>query len=120
MGSIRLFQMRFHAIIGDLPHEREQPQPLEVDLEVETPFASVAGVDTLDAGVDYRELYDVVARSMSTDPKLAPRLLETLCVRIAESVASLPGTERVVVRCRKPWAALAGPVERVEVEVERP
>lgn len=112
--------MRFHAIIGDLPYERERPQPVEVDVEIETPFRDVAAADTLEAGVDYRSLYATVADSMSTDPDVAPRLLETLCVRVAERISGLPGVERAVVRCRKPWAAIDGAVERVEVEVERP
>lgn len=114
---LRLGGLRFFTILGDLPHERENPQPLEVDLEVATDLRRPATTDRLADGIDYRTLYDAAAEvATSTEP----HLLETLAARIADAVLALDGVDGVTVRCRKPWAALPGPVETIEVEIERP
>lgn len=115
---IRLAGMRFFTIVGDLPHERTDPQPVEVDLEAETDLAAPAAADDLAEGLDYRALYRAAATVVGDGE--GPRLLETLAERIAHAALAVDGVERVVVRCRKPWAALPGPVDRVEVEVRRP
>ncbi len=60
MNEITLRGLRFHALVGILPHERTVPQPIEVDLDVR-----VADGDAL---VDYRALYDDVARVVSPGP----------------------------------------------------
>jgi dihydroneopterin aldolase len=117
---IRLAGLRFFAVIGDLPHERTAPQPIEVDLEVTTDLSAAAESDRLAEGLDYRELYRAAADALGTDEATAPHLIEALCGRIAERVLAVPRVERVRVRCRKPWAALPGPADHVEIEVERP
>lgn len=118
MDAIRLHGLAFHALIGDLPHEREIPQPLEVDVEVETDVRPAARSDRLEDALDYRRLYQAVAAAVAADE--APHLLETLAQRIAERLLEIERVQRARVRCRKPHAALPGPVGRVEVEVERP
>lgn len=112
--------MRFFAVIGDLPHEREHPQPLEVDLEVRANVTGAGRSDRLEDGIDYRVLYETVERTIDRGSDGAPRLLETLCERIAAAVLEIERVETIRVRCRKPWATLPGPVDRVEVEIERP
>lgn len=112
--------MRFHAIVGDLPHEREIPQPIEVDVEIETDVAAAAASDGLEDALDYRSVHRAVSDAVAGDSTAAPRLLETLASRIAERVGGIDRVEAVVVRVRKPHAALPGPVDVVEVEVERP
>ena len=47
--AISLRGMRFHTLIGELPHEREIPQPVEVDL--------TAWIGEGIGVVDYRRLY---------------------------------------------------------------
>lgn len=117
---IRLLGLEFHAILGDLPHERELPQPIEVDVEVEIDTRAAAAGDSLADGLDYRAIHAAVAGVVSADPETASRLLETLCERIADAVLALDGVDGVIVRGRKPWAALPGPADTVEVEIERP
>lgn len=117
---IRLAGLRFFAIVGDLPHERSTPQPIEVDLEVEADVRAAAASDRLEDGLDYRELYRAAAEALGETPESAPHLVEALCERIARRVLEVPGAERVRVRCRKPWAALPGPADHVEIEIERP
>lgn len=120
MDSIRLTGLRFYTVIGDLPHEREAPQPLEIDIEVTGNLRSAGLSDRLEDGIDYRRLYRAVGDVVEINPEAAPRLLEALCERIATSLLEIEHVERAKVRCRKPWAALGGPVDRVEVEIERP
>ena len=52
--------MRFHALVGVLPHERVYPQPLEVDVTVWRAAPSDEAPDD-DAVIDYRDIYDAVA-----------------------------------------------------------
>jgi dihydroneopterin aldolase len=107
MDEITLRGMRFHALIGILPHERTVPQPLEVDLTVHV--APGEGV------VDYRKLYDVAAAVISSGPT---DYLEEIGDRIARGVLD----ERVFharVAVRKPHVALGGPLDYAEVVIER-
>lgn len=108
LDTITLDGMSFHTRIGILPHEREIPQPLEVDL--------TAWVER-DAGVvDYRKLYDAV-RAATNAPKL--EYLEHLAESITEGVLRHPGVFRVRVAVRKPHAALGGPLRFAEVALIR-
>ena len=54
--AITLRAMRFHAIVGILPHERELPQPLEVDV------TAVVAADAVPR-LDYRTLYAATAQA---------------------------------------------------------
>ena len=51
--EITLRAMRFHALVGILPHEKANAQPIEIDLNV----TIGPGEDV----VDYRRLYEVTA-----------------------------------------------------------
>jgi dihydroneopterin aldolase len=113
---IALRGMHFHTRVGLLPHEEQMPQPLELDLTAWLPLRRVGESDSPRALVDYRDLYAIVADTVGTSHH---RLLEALCERIAERVLAVEGVERVMVAARKPHAPIAGPVDRVEVVIER-
>ncbi len=104
--------MRFHARVGVLPHERELPQPIEVDVTVWHERHVEATVESI---VDYRALYDETARVVASDPQL----LEAIGDRIAEAVLSRHSVSRVRVAVRKPHVALPGPLAYAEVVVDR-
>lgn len=103
--------MRFHSRIGILPHERELPQPLEVDVTVWRSTLPPGSGDVL----DYRALYDVAADAAL--PGAA--YLEEVADTIAERLLGLPSVERTRVAVRKPHVALPGPLACAEVVVER-
>lgn len=110
MPEITLRAMRFHALIGILPHERTTKQPLEIDL-------TVAVTDDGDGVVDYRRLYDDVAAIVNAGPI---DFLEELGDRVASSVLlAHTRAQRVRVASRKPHVALGGPLAYAEVVVER-
>jgi len=114
--AITLRGMRFHTLVGLLPHEESIPQPLELDLTVQLSLRRVGETDSPRALLDYRTLYQLVAETVGTSHH---RLLEALCEQIAAKALALDGVERVRVAARKPHAPIAGPLDSVEVVIER-
>lgn len=108
--------MRFHTLVGLLPHEEKFAQPLELDLTVFLSLRRVGETDSPRALLDYRGLYQLVADTIGSSHH---RLLEALCEQVASRALAQEGVERVRVAARKPHAPLPGPVEHVEVVIER-
>jgi dihydroneopterin aldolase len=108
--TISLRGMRFHTLIGILPHEAEIPQTVEIDLTV---WRERNGSAEL---VDYRRLYEIAAKGLATGH--GP-YLEDVAEHVAEQALALNGVEGVRVAVRKPHVALPGPLEYAEVVVER-
>jgi dihydroneopterin aldolase len=108
MQEISLHAMRFHALVGILPHERAVAQPIEVDLRVR--------VSDGDGVIDYRELYEVASAVFSAGPI---DFLEEVAARIARgALAYGPRVRTARVAVRKPHVALPGPLAYAEVVVE--
>lgn len=108
--------MRFHTRVGLLPHEQRIPQPLELDLTVWLSLRRVGETDSARNLLDYRELYALVSDTVGGSHH---RLLEALCEKIAARALKLDDVERVRVAARKPHAPIEGPLEYVEVVLER-
>src|SRR3954468_19182522 len=108
LDAITLKGMSFHTLVGVLPHEREHPQPLEIDL--------TAWVEPGAKVVDYRRLYGEVRTAMES-PTLF--YLEELGDSIAARILREPAVQRVRVVVRKPHAAVGGPLEFAAVTVMR-
>ncbi len=113
---ITLKGMRFHTLVGLLPHEEHVPQPLELDLTVWCSLRTVGESDSPAQLIDYRDLYEIVAGVVGSSPH---RLLEALCEKIAGHVLDAVAVDRVRVAARKPHAPIPGPLDYVEVVVER-
>jgi dihydroneopterin aldolase len=107
---ITLRGMHFHVAVGILPHEREYPQPLDVDLTAWV--TSVPG-----AVVDYRQLHDAARRAVAEAPR---EYLEEIAERVAAAALSTDGVVRAEVRIRKPHVPLGAPLDYVEVAIVRP
>ena len=103
--------MRFHARVGILPHERELPQPVEIDLTVWPVGRLGAGP----AAIDYRGLYEAAADAVSRELGY----LEEVGEAVADRVLRDPRLRRARVAVRKPHVALAGPLLHAEVVVDR-
>ncbi|OGU00932.1 MAG: dihydroneopterin aldolase [Gemmatimonadetes bacterium GWC2_71_10] len=114
--AITLRGMRFHTLVGLLPHEAKFPQPLELDVTAYLSLRQVGESDEPRIRLDYRTLYGAVSDAVGTSHH---RLLEALCERVAAIVLALEGVERVRVEARKPHAPIPGPLESVEVVIER-
>lgn len=113
---ITLKGMRFHTRVGLLPHEASVPQPLELDLTVWLPLEGVGTSDSPSDLLDYRVLYELVASTVGSSHH---RLLEGLCERIARAALEHRQVQRVRVAARKPHAPIDGPLDYVEVVIER-
>jgi dihydroneopterin aldolase len=110
LDSITLRRMQFHVLVGVLPHERELPQPLEVDL--------VAWLVPESHGVvDYRLLHDEARAAVEASPR---EYLEEIAEAVASRALGVRGVARVRVSVRKPHVPLGAPLEYVEVTIHRP
>ena len=119
MDRLSLIGMRFSARHGVLAHEKEEPQPFEVDVVLHADLDDAAQRDDLAATVDYAAIYDLVRAIVEGPPR---GLIEALAGAIAAAV--LDATDpRIVgaveVRVRKPEAPIDGELETVEVALTR-
>lgn len=105
--QITLKSMRFHALVGILPHERTDAQPIEIDLTVDlTPGDGI---------VDYRALYAAAADAFAHGHV---DFLEEIADRVARGALAHSGRVRAVrVAVRKPKVALGSPLDYAEVVV---
>ena len=83
---VELRGLRLVGICGVLPSERDAPQPLEVDLDLEVDLGAAGASDDLADTVDYGRVCDVVAGVVGAG---RPQLLEHLATRIAGAVLSV-------------------------------
>jgi dihydroneopterin aldolase len=113
---ITLKGMRFHTCVGLLPHEASVPQPLELDLTVWLSLRNVGTSDSPSDLLDYRVLYELVSSTVGSSHH---RLLEGLCERIARAALAQVPVQRVRIAARKPHAPIDGPLDHVEVVIER-
>lgn len=111
--EVALNGVAFHARVGVLPHERQVPQPIEVDIRVwpRTPAAHAQGGSLL----DYRQLYELVGDVFKKGPI---DYLEGAGLSIAERVMATDQVNRVRVSVRKPHVPLPGPLHNAEIVIE--
>ncbi len=109
LTQITLRGMRFYAVVGILPHERDAAQPIEVDLTVMvTPGSGV---------VDYGRLYAAVAAILSSG---AIDFLEQVATRVIDSAFAVSDrVQSVRVAVRKPHVTLGGPLDYAEIVMAR-
>jgi dihydroneopterin aldolase len=101
---------------GFYEHEREVPQPFEVDVEMLLDLRRAGIDDDLAKSVDYGRVYDVVRRIVET---ASFRLLEALAEAISDEILSEFDVVEVGVRVRKPAVQLSGPLDYAGVEIWR-
>lgn len=113
---IRLRAIRLYGHHGVYPDERERGQLFEVDVELGGDWSRAAATDRLDEAIDYVSVYRTVAQIITGPPRM---LLEALAGEIAQRLLHQFPVTRVIVRVRKPFVQMPGPVGSVEVEVSR-
>jgi FolB domain-containing protein len=111
---VRLEAMKFHALIGVLPHEAELAQPIEIDVAAwMTRDENARGSQGV---LDYRSVYGIVASVVASGHIL---YLEDLVAAVAEQTLAHEGVQRVVVNARKPQVAMPGPLAYAQVSLDR-
>lgn len=115
--KIVIERLEFHTRCGITPEERQQPQPMAVDLELDCETASAATSGHLSDTVDYAQ---VAERIVELGSKEVCALLETL----GEKVLTLLFTDFPVSRVRLWLRKLAPPIAQkagsVGVKLDRP
>ena len=96
---IELRGLRVAGIVGVLPHEQAQAQPLEVDLDLHLDLAPAGDSDALGDTADYGALCDV-AEKVVTSTSYA--LLEALAAHLARALLEADARiDEVTVSVRK-------------------
>lgn len=99
---IRLEGMNFRLILGILPQERLEPQPVEVNLKLWGPFSRAAETGHLGDTADYSLVYREFGEWISST---AFELLETLAARSAGFLFDrFPTVEALEMAITKPKA----------------
>ena len=93
--EVTLRGMRFHARVGVLAHERELPQPIELD--VSAWFAPPSFAAMSQEPIDY---------------------IESIAAEVAQRALALGAVARVRVTVRKPHVALGSALDGAEVTVD--
>ncbi|WP_257254894.1 MULTISPECIES: dihydroneopterin aldolase [unclassified Endozoicomonas] len=121
MDKVRIEQLETRAVIGVYEFEHEAPQPLMIDLELETDFSRAFRSDDLDDALDYDAISQAV-RAFCETSRYA--LLEALAGGIIQLIQANFNVGRVGVLIRKPQAlrgALASVwCERTREEMRQP
>jgi dihydroneopterin aldolase len=105
--------LTFDAILGILPEERIQPQPVVINLTLVTDTTAAAASKNIDDTLNYAELADATQAITVTGEYL---LIESLVEDIAKLCLEA-GADAVTVRVEKPDAI--APARAVGVEIYR-
>jgi dihydroneopterin aldolase len=96
---IELRGLRLSGIVGVLPHERVQAQPLELDLDLHLDVAPAAASDDLTDTVDYGAVCNAVEAVVTTTQF---QLLEALATAVADAVLAVDAqVHQVTIAVRK-------------------
>lgn len=113
---IEISGLRLMALIGVLAHERESPQPLQLDLSLHVDLNDAGFSDELGDTVNYGAVTEAVAALARESKDL---LLERLAQKVAEVVLTFERVEAVDVRLTKLRPPIPEDVESSAVQVYR-
>ena len=117
MVKVRIHNMMFYGFHGYYEYEREQGQKFFFDVELIMEDDKAATTDSLDDGVDTARVYDIV-KEVTENKRF--QLMAALAGHIADRLLEkFPHIDEAKVRVRKPSVPIAGPIDYVEVEVNR-
>ncbi len=115
-GRIVIERLEFQGRCGVIPEERQTPQPIAVDVELEYQTEAAAATDNINHTVDYARVAErivEVGRSQDTC------LLETLAERLVGTLFAEFPAERVRIWVRKLAPPLKLSTESVGIRLER-
>lgn len=116
MDCIEILGLRVMTVVGVLPHERQQAQPVLVDLALELDLRDAGCSDSLAATVDYAALSQAVAACARSGRDV---LLERLAERIADVALASERVAAVEVRVSKLRPALPEDLASTAVRIRR-
>lgn len=113
---IEINGVRAVTIVGALPHEREIPQPLRIDLSFDVDLRDAGRSDELGDTVHYGLVADRVVAVVEESKDV---LLERLVARIADEVLAFDRVEAVDVTLTKLRPPIAVDAENTAVRIRR-
>ena len=113
-GKIFLRNLEIETIVGILPHERNTPRKVVINLAVECDMYHSFSSDNLQDSVDYRIIRDNVVNVVK---EASDFLIERLACRVADVVLEIGGVNKVTVTIDKPGALQS--CDSVAVEITR-
>jgi dihydroneopterin aldolase len=114
---IELRGLRLAGVVGVLPHEQAQAQPLEVDLDLHLDLGPAGQSDALTDTADYGALCDVAETVVSTT---SYALLEALAQHLAAALLDSDGRiDAVTVSVRKLRPPVSQPLSTSGVRITR-
>ena len=108
--------MVFEGRHGILEQEQREPQPFEVDVELQLNLQPAAVDDDIAKTVDYGAVFDHVRQIVEST---SFRLLEALAEAIAHELLTDFAIVEVGVRVRKPRVPIDGRLDYAGVEIRR-
>jgi len=109
--------MTFTTLIGVLEHEKVQPQPVHVDVDLSVMPVSATRTDRLEQTISYAAAYERISQIIQTEHF---GLVERLAGCIAEKLLLDHETlMAVTVTIRKPEAPLPGPFTSAGITITR-
>ncbi len=116
MDRIEISGLRVMTIVGVLRHERESPQPLEIDIVLEGDLRDAGSSDDL---ADTAHYGLVAERAAAIARESKDELLERLVHRIAEDALEFDRVEAVEVVVRKLRPSIPEDVQTTAVRIRR-
>ena len=102
---IELRGLRLAGIVGVLPHEQAQAQPLELDLDIALDLAAAGASDALDDTVDYGALCDRAERVITMSRfQLLEALAEAIAADLLDADARIASVTVALRKLRPPVA----------------
>ncbi len=108
--------MMFYGYHGDYPEERKLGQKFIVDVEMMSDLQAAGREDCLDLSVNYVEVFNKVKFIVEEEQY---NIIEALAERIATEILKYDLIVGVVVKIKKPHAAIPQLFGEVEVEILR-
>ena len=97
--SLTLTGLRFNASLGILEHEKDQPQPIQVDAELNLGTQPLTpSDDDISHVLDYRKVRQIIIAECTSEHV---NLLESLIGKLAHRLMQLPGVRGVRVKIAK-------------------
>ncbi|MRI31822.1 dihydroneopterin aldolase [Endozoicomonas sp. OPT23] len=115
MDIVRIEDLQTEAVIGVYDFEHKAPQPLIIDLELETDFSRAFRSDDLNDALDYDAITQAV-RAFCESSRYA--LLEKMAGDLIAMIQERFNVDKVGIKIRKP-AALKGAMASVWCERTR-
>ncbi|MFO0889564.1 MAG: dihydroneopterin aldolase [Isosphaeraceae bacterium] len=116
MGKVFIRDLVMRGIIGIHPHERESPQEIVVNIEIEADLTRAGQSDDIADCVDYQRVVEAVTAHATSAARLT---VEALATDLARICVSQPGVDAVRVRVEKPAAIASCRSVGVEVILTR-